>query len=221
MVSDIVAIFSGVSFEDLILLVQEHQYIIAVLTPLLMGEISIHVFGILNGSGDISLVPTMIAFVGIIVFDTIIYVGVKMLRRRGDALGLVRRVKLFVKFEVLFRKCEERYSKHPMVLLFAIKLMPMTKFTIIFFSLCQKVSVARFVLWDIIITSAWAVVIFLPGWFVGKEFLTQEAGRRVGSFVIYFLLLVVVMTFFGDWIDRLIMRVVAKVVGVLDNGKEK
>ena len=220
MISNFIAM-SGTSFENLILFINEHQYLIAVLTPLLTGEVSIHIFGILSGSGDISLLTTVIAVASIIVFDTIIYAAVKVAKKRSSTLERIRKIKLFTKIEKLFQKYEERYNKHPIVLLFAIKLMPMTKITVIFFSLCQKASIIRFVLWDIIITTIWATVIFLPGWFVGKEFLTQEAGNRLSNFALYLLLIMAAIILFGDWVDKVIMRITNNIANTLDRTQKK
>ena len=216
MLGEGISVLSNVSFDDFVFLMQEHQYLVSVLVPFFTGEFSVHIFGMLYGSGDISLLPAVIAAVSMVVFDTIIYSVVQILKRRNSTFERFRRIAVFAKVEKLFRKCENRYSKHPLLLLIAIKLMPMTKVTIIFFSMCQRLSIVRFIVQDTIITAVWVCIVFLPGWFVGKEFLTQEAGRRVSVFIIYFLLLVVVMLLFGERIDRAIMSVVNKFAKMLD-----
>lgn len=220
MIGDIFSL-SGVTFESLVSLVQEHQYAISILTPLLTGEIILHVFGILNGSGDISLFPFAISIVSIIVFDAVMYVTIKVLRQRYDLRAKIAKVKILTKFEKIFLKCEERYSNYPVLLLFAIKLVPMTKVTILFFSLWCRMSVVRFVLQDIIVTVIWALIIFLPGWFVGKEVLSREAGRNITSFIIYFLLLVVLVTLFGKYLDELLLKATSKIGEIFDKIKRQ
>ena len=200
---------------------QKYQYIISILTPLLTGEISLHIFGILNGSGDISLLPFGISVVSILVFDTVVYATAQILRRYSDTLERIKRMKVLAKFQRMFQKCEEKYNRYPALLLFAIKIMPMTKFTIFFYALCSRVSIVRFVLQNIVVTSIWAVIMFLPGWFVGKEFLTQEAGRKVSSLTLYFLILVVAFIIFSEQINKLMITVVNKIVVTLDRMKKE
>ena len=69
MISNSITALSSITFDQFAMLVQEHQYLIALLSPLLTGEMTIHVFGILNGSGDISLLPTLIALAAMVLFD--------------------------------------------------------------------------------------------------------------------------------------------------------
>lgn len=211
MISNLITGLSNISFEGFVVLLQEHQFIISVLLPFLAGEFTVHLLGILNGSGDISLVPAFIAAASILFFDILIYGTVRMLQRYDRLMDRFRSLSFFAKLEDFFKKHEERYSANQTLLLIAVKLMPMTKVTLIFFALYQKMSMARFIIQDALITAAWVTIIFLPGWLVGKEFLTEEAGRRLGVFVIYFLLLIVLMLLFGGKIDRFIMRTVVKV----------
>ena len=219
MLSEILAIPSAVTFDQFVVLVQEYQYIIAILTPLVTGEFSIHVFGILNGSGDLSFVPTVLAMVGIVVFDTMIYAGVKVLRQWEGVTERIKKMPVIAQFGKLFQKCEERYKNHPMLLLIAVKVVPMTKITLIFFSLFQKVSLARFVLYDILVTILWCTVIYIPGWLVGKELLTLEAGRQISSIILYILIIIILTLLFGDWVEKILLRMVNKVANALDRNK--
>ena len=211
MISNLITGLSNISFEGFVVLLQEHQFLISVLLPFFAGEFTVHLLGILNGSGDISLVPAFIAAASILFFDILIYGTVRVLQRYDRLMDRFRAISFFTKLEDFFKKHEERYSANQTLLLIAVKLMPMTKVTLIFFALYQKMSMARFIIQDALITAAWVTIIFLPGWLVGKEFLTEEAGRRLGVFVIYFLLLIVLMLLFGGKIDRFIMRIVVKV----------
>ena len=150
---------------------------------------------------------------------SIVYGGVKILKRNDRIIQYIKKIRIIAQFEKLFQKCEKRYSNSPMLLLFAIKIMPMTKITLIFFSLCQRLSIAKFILQDIIITLIWCFIVFLPGWLVGKELLTQEVGRRLSSFVLYLLLVIAIMVLFGDWIDRTIMRGIKKIADIFERRK--
>ena len=211
MISDFITGFSSLSFDGLVVLFQEHQFLISVLLPFFAGELSIHLFGILNGSGDISLMPVVIAVISVILFDAVIYGTVRVLQRYDRLMYRFRTISFFAKLEDFFKKHEERYRANQLLLHIAVKLMPMTKITLIFFALYQKMSMIRFIIQDALITVVWVAIIFLPGWLVGKEFLTEEVGRRLGVFIIYFILLIVLMLLFGGKIDRLIMRAVTAV----------
>ena len=212
MISDVITtVFSAMSFDGLVALFQEHQLFISVLLPFFAGELSIHLFGILNGSGDISLVPVMIAVTSVLFFDVLIYGTVRALQRYDRLMDRFRAIPFFARLEQFFKKHEERYSTNQLLLHIAVKLMPLTKVTLIFFALYQKMSMLRFIIQDALITVVWVTIIFFPGWLVGKEFLTEEAGRRLGVFIIYFILLIVLMLLFGGKIDNLIMRVVTKI----------
>ena len=211
MISDLITGFSSISFDGFVVLFQEHQLLISVLLPFFAGELSIHLFGILNGSGDISLMPAIIAVISVLFFDVVIYGTVRALQRYDRLMHRFRAISFFAKLERFFKKHEERYSTNQVLLHIAVKLMPMTKVTLIFFALCQKMSMIRFIIQDALITMVWVTIIFLPGWLVGKEFLTEEMGRRLGVFIIYFILLIVLMFLFGGKIDRFIMRVITKI----------
>ena len=212
---------SNLTFDELIFFVQEYQYLISILTPLLIGEISIHIFGVLNGSGDISLLPFIISVISTVVFDVAVYYIAQMLKRSGNTAEKIRKIKILSGLERIFRKCEKRYDKYPILLLAAIKIMPMTKFTLLFFALCSKISAARFVFNSVIVNAIWAVVVFLPGWFVGKEFLTQDAGREVSNVILYFLLLMILLILFNEQIDRMTISVINKITAILDRRAEK
>ena len=138
MIDDMIGGLLDTSFDGLIMLLQEHQLIASTFTPFFAGEYSIHLFGILNGSGDITLMPTIIATGSIIFFDILIYSTVRIVQKNKDVAGRMRKVKFFAKIEALFKKHQERYGKNPTLLLIAVKLMPMTKVTLIFFALYQK-----------------------------------------------------------------------------------
>lgn len=220
MFSDFI-LLSNITFDELIFFIQEYQYLISVLTPLLIGEISIHVFGILNGSGDISLLPFIISLISTIVFDVIIYYTVQVMKHRGNTIEKIKSIKILSRFEEMFRKCEDRYSKYPALLLFAIKIMPMTKLIMVFFAICSKMSVIRFTFHSIIVNIVWAMIVFLPGWFVGREFLTQGTGRKISSFTLYILLLIILLVLFGKQIDRAAISVINKITSALDRAQKK
>ena len=220
MISELLTEFSTVSFEGLVTLLQEHQMLVSVLVPFFAGELSIHLFGILYGSGDISLMPAIIAMVSILFFDVVIYSVVRTVMRSKSIINYFQKKQFFAKCEKFFKDNEKKYRKNQTLLLIAVKLMPMTKVTLIFFALSQKMSLLRFIVRDAIITVVWVALIFSSGWLVGKELVTAETGRQLSNFILYFILLIVLLLLFGKQIDRLIMRAVDKIASMMDNSKQ-
>ena len=217
MIGDIITGFSAVSFEGLAVLLREHQLFVSVIVPFFAGEFSVHLFGILYGLGDISLWPAVIATASMVFFDVVIYATMRMLQRSDKVLNRVNKVRFFTKIRLFFEKHQKKYGNNPILLFILVKLMPMTKVTLIFYAFWQKMSLVRFVIQDAIITAIWVSIIFLPGWLVGKEVLTEEAGRRVSVFIIYFLVLIVLLLLFGNKIDTLLMRAIDSVARAVNN----
>ena len=207
--------------EETILFIQQHQYLIAALTPFLVGELTLHGFGILNGSGDVSIMPFLISLGSVIIFDTLTFYVVRLLQKRYNVREKMRKVAIFRKFETVFQKCEARYSRSPVLLLLAVKLVPMTKITIIFFSLWGRMSLKQFLLWDVIISVVYSVILFVPGWFVGKELLSQTAGRNVASVILYLLIVVVLTVLFGDKIEQLMLKLGGKIARMFNRKKKE
>ena len=65
------------------------------------------------------------------------------------------------------------------------------------------------------------MIMFLPGWLVGREFLTQEAGRNISSVTLYFLIVVILLIIFGEQINRLAIAGVNKLMAILDHIKKE
>ena len=193
-------------FEKFIVLLREHELLASVLIQFFGGDVAIHMFGVLNGSGEISIMPIVIALVVIFFFDIVIYCTVQMLRQSSVVSKYFRSVRFFTKIERFFKRNEERYNTSPTLLLVAIKLMPLSKLTIIFFALSQRMSTLQFIVRGSVISLVWFVLLFIPGWLVGRGFLAQEAGIQANNFILYFSLLIIAVLLFSKKIDKLLMQ---------------
>lgn len=212
------------SVEGIVALAQGHQYLLASLSAILVGEITIHTLGALYGSGNASFSLAVIAFASMVVFDVIIYYTVQILKRHSnvDIVGKLRKVKLFsASVDVLFRRCESWYKDHPVLFLIVIKLLPITKVMLVFFSMFTNISFVRFLLIDIATSFVWHAFVFLSGWLIGRGLLAQGSGAMVEIFGLYILLLLVFSFLFGDRIDRLFVRGVSGVARLLDSFRRR
>ena len=220
MTSDLIARFSNTSFEGFIVLLQEHELIASILIQFFGGDIAIHMFGVLNGSGDISFTPIVIALVVILFFDIVIYFAVQILKQSTITLKYLNKIQFFTKFEKFFKRNEKRYNTSPTVLLTALKLMPLSKITLIFFAVSQKMSTLQFIVRDSIISVMWFTILFIPGWLVGRGFLTQETGIQASNFIVYFSLVIVIMIVFGKKIDRILMIGIDRIATAFGKNKD-
>ena len=202
------------SLEHLIALIAEHQYLIAIITPLTVGEINMHAFGILYGSGEISVYPFFVGVAAIIAFETIIYAGTQALKRTGIITDSIKEKRFFKKLDTLLMRYDRQFHHHMYFFLIAMKTLPMTKIIIFLFALRYDMPVRVFVLKDTVVTVLWTTFLFIPGWFVGRELLTQETGLGITQVIIYALFLIAVFVIFGRRLqtgfDALLRRIVRR-----------
>ena len=220
MMEEILARFTNAPFEGFITLLQEHEVLASILIQFFGGDLAIHMFGVLNGSGDISFTPIVIALAVIFFFDIVIYCTVQALKQSGTTSKYLRNIRFLTKIERFFKRNEERYNTSPTLLLIAIKLMPLSKLTLIFFALSQKISTLQFIVRGSIISIVWFILLFIPGWLVGKGLLSQETGIQTSNFILYFALVVIALILFGKKIDHILMRGVDKIANKLHKNKD-
>lgn len=210
----------GSVFEGFIVVLQEHEVLAPIVVQFFGGDFAIHMFGVLYGSGDISIMPIVIAIAVIFFFDILVYSTVRALKRSNITLRYIRNIQLFTKIESFFKKNEERYRRSPTLLLAAVKIMPVSKLTLIFFALSQKMSLTQFIVRDSVITVVWFIVLFTPGWLVGRGFLAQEAGIQTSNFIIYFAIVIVLTLLLSKKIDHALMRLIDQIASMFGKNKD-
>ncbi len=218
--SDLITKFSNTSFEGFVTLLQEHELLASILIQFFGGDLAIHTFGVLNGSGNISIAPIVIAMAVILFFDILIYCTVRVLKQSNTVVKYFRGIRFFAKVEMFFKKNEKRYNKSPTVLLIAIKLMPVSKLTLIFFAISQKMPIVQFIVRDSIISVAWFIILFIPGWLAGRGLLTQEAGIQASNFIVYFSLVIILGMLFSKKIDKVLMRGIDQIANTFYKKKD-
>ena len=195
---------SFTSFETFIILVQDYQYLIAVFTPIFVGELGIYLFGMLFGSGDITILPVVALFLSIITYDILVFLSVRCIRYYGlfqtehriTALPIIQRIAR------IFALCEKRYHSFPLFFLFVLKTAPFTKVTIFFFAFRYRVSLIQFVIWDMVVTLLWGACIFVPGILIGRGLLVESESRTAGIFILTIALFIIVSLILGPYIER-------------------
>ena len=219
MISDLLVRFSNTSFEGFLAVVQEHELLASIVIQFFGGDVAIHMFGVLYGSGDISIVPIVVALAVIFLFDVIVYCTVRVVKNSESILKRARDIHFFIKIETFFKKHEKRYHTSPTLLLTAIKMMPLSKFTLIFFALSQKMSTTQFIIRNSIISIIWFIILFVPGWLVGRGLLAQEAGIQASNFIIYFSLLLIIVLLFSKKIDQTVVRGIDRMARMFGKNK--
>ena len=218
---DFLAIVDASRFESLLQIVAEWQYVIAVLAPLSIGEPAIHVFGVLYGAGEIAIFPFLIALGGSIITETLVYVFAGYLERHHDLSNRARRTPFLVRAARVFINYERQFRGHLLLLLFVMKVVPLTKFAVFLFALRYKLSFWGFLVRNTIVTTIWGLFIFIPGWLVGKEFLSQASGMRFVNFILYFLLLIISLALFGRHFERFFVFLAKKVMRFFEERKKR
>ena len=202
----------GTFSENLALLIQEHLYLISALTPIVGGEVGLHMVGAVSGSNGIIAVPFLIAVASVVTFDVAVYCTVKYLQKRYSAMEKIKNIRAFIKCKEIFQRYERRLGKNLILLLVVVKLLPATKITMIFVAARTRIPVVQFLLKSIISTTIYALILFPPGWLIGKGLLAQEMGRNMINLAFYLAVLLAIMIVFGDRINSLILKFGGKIV---------
>ncbi len=207
-------ISSPEAFNEFIIFVEEHQYLIAVLTPILTGEVGIYFISVLFGSGDTSLFAVLLMFLSVVFYDTAVFLGVKCIRRYGlfrKQIECLSVPPFLVGFCNRIKEYELEYQSFPLLLLFVLKVLPFTKITIFFFALRYRMTVLQFIIRDMIVTILWGGCIFIPGVLIGRQLLTESEGRTIGMFLTAFILFLLLSIIASPYIERLAHRGMAYV----------
>ena len=219
MIGDVLTQISAASVEGFIALLQEHPLLTPVLMQFFGGDVAIHMFGVLYGSGDISAISIVTALTIMLFFDTFTFYTVRKLKQSNVVLKSIKDIQFLANIETFFKKHERRHNTSPTLLLIAIKLMPLSKITVIFFALSQKMSTTKFTIQNSIISAVWFAMVFVPGWLIGRGFLAQEAGIQASSFIGYFTLIIILVLLFNKKIDQVLMWGIDRISSVFGKNK--
>ena len=191
------------SFETLVYFIQMHEYTLAALLPLVIGEVALFIFGILFGAGKIPVSVLLVGLLVVVLYDVLIFLFVQFLKARHYAPHRVPTFqRLLQKANATANRYMEEYEKRPFRLLLLLKILPFTKVTIFLYALRCRTSFGAFVLHDIGATLIWALVVFLPGILVGREFFSYEGGQKITTFIGVLLAFLIIMSFFDRYLTR-------------------
>lgn len=198
-----------------------NQYIIAIITPLTVGEVNMHALGILFGAGTIPIYPFLVSIVSILVIEIGIYTGTQLLKRRVTVAPSIREKPFLKKLDAVLVKYDQQFHNHQYLLFIAMKMMPMTKIIIFLFALRYRIPIRDFMIKDTVVTVLWSLLLFFPGWFVGRELLTQEAGLSIVKVGLYVLAIIILIVLFGKPLQQVFDTLLKKVARHLQkNGSD-
>ena len=192
--------FSEPTFSSFASLVQHHQYIVAFLAPLTIGEVALFFFGVLFGAGTLSFIPLFVGLGVIVFYDICILLFARWLKTTQYAKTMYTSFPFFKKTNALVDRYVAEYATQPLLMLFLLKVLPLTKVTIFFYSMKYSLPLRTFILRDVIATSMWASIIFVPGILVGKEFFSYESGQTISMLIGLFIIFLIFMNFLERYI---------------------
>ena len=194
--------FSEPTFSSFASLVENYQYTVALLAPLTIGEVALFFFGVLIGAGTLSFGPLFVGLGVIIFYDVCILLFARWLKTTRCAQKMYLSFPFFKRTSALVDRYVADYATQPLLMLFLLKVLPLTKITIFFYSMKYSLPLRTFILRDIIATSMWASIIFIPGVLVGKEFFSYESGQTISTLIGLFVIFLIFMNFLERYIVR-------------------
>lgn len=205
--------------EQVTATIAQYQYLIAVTTPLTIGEVTLHAFGVLYGSGKTTIYPFLVGVISIITFETAVYAVTQALKRTGVLSNRVTSRPFFKKLDAVLKTYERQFQHHIYFLIVAMKIAPMTKGLVFLLALRSNMSTWSFFIRDTVVTVIWTLFLFVPGYFVGRDILTREAGLEISNTILYAVALFVAIVLFGKHIQRGLTYLMQKIVQRLDQSK--
>ena len=191
------------SFENLTLLVQEYQYGVVLLAPLFIGEIALFFFGILFGSGSMSLLAVLLGLGVVVLYDVIIFLLVRYVKGIRTLSFFTTLYTALPFLQTLRRKSDEyqqEYGDRTLLFICFLKILPLTKITIIFYALTSKTNIFSFVIKDIVATLFWASIVVIPGILVGREFFSYSDGQTLGTLFLVLIGFLIGMSLFEKYL---------------------
>lgn len=195
--------------------ISQYQYIFAILAPVISGEVGMHLVGVLIGSNIISINAAIVSVIVILSYDYILYFLIYEAKKKYDVFGYIDKIKYISYINKKFQGYQSQYEKGYPFLLFAIKILPLTKFTIPFFSLYSNLTPRRFFVIDIAVTIVWALVLIVPGYLVGAGLLFGDAGQKLSNLILYGIAFLIFIIIFGGFIDKFLLSVNKKAMNLL------
>ena len=203
--------FTTGSLDIALAFVSEYQIFVALTIPILLGEAGLYLFGVLSGIDSQFYSAIIISVISIVFYELLMYVVVTFLKNRHNLVERIEKMPVLRLADAVFKKCQQQHPDNPLMVLFALKTLPMTKVSIFFFLLRYNIPIGQFMLKDLFITALWTLPIVIPGWLAGRGFLSYTEGRMLWKFILLFVLFLLIMWFLNKYIQKAVAFVIQKV----------
>ena len=185
--------------------VEQNQLLIAFLIPYITGEIGINVLGLLYGLGKTTfLISYIVPTLSILLYETVVFIFVKYyLASRLNFDGMNYKVKR------IYDRLDGRFKHHSLFILLVLKTIPLTKFTIFFYSYAfRKMSVLKFVTINFFVSFLYVSILFIPGYLIGSNIAVEGSNNLVLFISIYIVALLGILFFLGKYIEVILEKVI-------------
>lgn len=153
--------------HQIITQLSEFTFLVALVSPLLGGEVAVLGLAFLAGQGTFSLWGVILgSFLGMLLLD----MGWFLLMRFPITEGMKKWGESSVKYKEVERHVESFAHGNDVLVLFISKLLIGTRILILAYLSMRKITFSNFLLYDSIATFIWAVLLGYAGWASGRGY---------------------------------------------------
>ncbi|MDO8566924.1 MAG: hypothetical protein Q7R58_02100 [bacterium] len=159
--------FSEEQFAELAVLIPEFSFLIALVAPLIGGEVAVSFLAFLAGQGIFPLWKIIAgSFFGMILLDSFWF----MVPRSRWGERLKEKARVSDKYRALEKRVEFFSHNNDIVILILSKVLIGTRILILAYLSIRKISFIRFFAYNSVATLVWAIVLGYVGWFAGRGY---------------------------------------------------
>ena len=191
--------FSEEQFTAFAILMPNFSFLIALIAPLIGGEIAVSVLAFLAGQGVFPLWKIIVgSFFGMVLLDSFWFMVLRS--RWGERLK--EKVRVSNKYSALERRVESFSHGNDILILMISKVLVGTRILILAYVSIRKISFARFFAYNSVATFVWAVLLGYVGWFAGRGYYSLTRAQDQLFTGAFFVVGVAVVFYCMVWILR-------------------
>lgn len=196
--------------EMILSLSAEYHIPLIILATLSNGELATHSLGILTAGLKTPLYTPLLICATVFTYDMCAYGITYWIKKKQFRFLHKKKPQWLEALHNVYLSLEERGRGRSVSLLLLLKLLPLSKFTIIFYLLRQKHSFGRFVLQDCLAILSWLAILFGTGLVIGFGLLSVEEGGFLKNIIIYLFVAILASSFFKKDIERFFGRLLSR-----------
>ncbi len=156
--------FSEEQFTAFAILVPRFSFLIALIAPLIGGEVAVSILAFLAGQGIFPLWKIIVgSFFGMLLLDSFWF----MIPRSRWGEYLKEKARVSDKYRSLERRVESFSHGSDILILMISKILLGTRILILAYLSVRKISFVRFLAYNSVATFVWAILLSYIGWFAG------------------------------------------------------